>query len=79
MQKLKKEELIKEVAGHPDLVTEVTNENVQNALDNDRRLAEIKAVEREDIIKMRKTWSKWILISIVAINLFDFFIIVSLV
>lgn len=76
--KANRDEMIFAVQHEPELVTEITNERLQAVLDDERRFAEIKAVEREDIIRMRKFWSKWILISILAINIFDFFVITAL-
>lgn len=45
-------------------------------LEAKKREADIEAQESLDIIKMRKSWSTWMLITIVSINVFDFAVVI---
>lgn len=49
-------------------------ENLESA----RLDAKIKAEERRDILRMRRSWSMWILVSILAIVAFDIFVVLAL-
>lgn len=48
------------------------------ALESARIEAKIRAEERRDILRMRKVWSLWILVSILLIVIFDIFIVLAL-
>lgn len=57
------------------LAGQLSAQQIADDLETARIEAQLRAEERRDIIKMRKSWSKWILICIVSIVFFDFLII----
>lgn len=75
----KRKEALESITTKPEVhVDHLREEKSIHELEIDRRNAEIEAREQEDIIQMRRAWSRWLLACIVGLVIFDAIIILSL-
>ncbi|MBT4384419.1 hypothetical protein HOD30_01580 [Candidatus Peregrinibacteria bacterium] len=76
----KEKELFVDMAesGPESLRNHVDTQRILDNLNHENHLADIVSKERESIIRMRRTWSSWLLVSIMLIVFFDIFLILAI-
>jgi hypothetical protein len=73
-----KELFVDMVERHVDLQDPGEANRVIEVLQEDQRVVDLYAREREGILRMRRVWSRWLLMAIMLIVVFDIFLVIAI-